>query len=154
MERLQADVARLQSLSRNTLPLGTPVDRLASDARSWFGTLGHGMEREILRHDDAFESGLVSTLSSVKSDQMLDCAAAVRRTLLSRMKCWVSASWQRLQHLWIGAKVLKSGWKTGISEGRIQSVTGNDVAIERLPGLCLSQTPYLLNRLRLPVDSE
>ena len=30
--------------------------------------------------------------------------------------------------------MIKSGWKTGVSEGRIQAVAGSDVVIERLPG--------------------
>jgi hypothetical protein len=41
----------------------------------------------------------------------------------------------------VGAKVIKSGWKTGLSEGRIAQVGGTDVVIERLPGYPLE---YLL----------
>jgi hypothetical protein len=41
----------------------------------------------------------------------------------------------------VGARVIKSGWKTGVSEGRIQAVAGTDVVIERLPGFPLD---YLL----------
>jgi hypothetical protein len=33
----------------------------------------------------------------------------------------------------VGMRVIKSGWKTGITEGRVQSVIGNQVRIERLP---------------------
>lgn len=33
----------------------------------------------------------------------------------------------------VGMRVMKSGWKTGITEGRIRSVTGSAVTIERLP---------------------
>lgn len=34
----------------------------------------------------------------------------------------------------VGMTVVKSGWKTGISEGRVQQITDSDVVIERLPG--------------------
>ncbi len=55
INRLRAEIDRLQSASRNPLPIGTATDRLADDLRGWFDTLGYRIEKEIKRTDEVFE---------------------------------------------------------------------------------------------------
>ena len=45
IERLRAEVDRLQAVSRNPLPDRHAVDYLASQMRAWFETLGYRFER-------------------------------------------------------------------------------------------------------------
>jgi predicted NACHT family NTPase len=55
IERLRAEVDRLQAVSRNPLPDGTPVDYLASQTRAWFETLGYRFESYNQRVESYFE---------------------------------------------------------------------------------------------------
>jgi hypothetical protein len=77
--------------------------------------------------------GLVTTLSRVISDQTLDCAA-LRLTLPVADEVLGIGKLAAPAAPIVGARVIKSGWKTGLSEGRVQSVMGSDVTIGRLPG--------------------
>lgn len=53
--RLQAEVNRLQAVSREALPEGTPADYLAQQMRAWFETLGYRFETHDIRAEDYFE---------------------------------------------------------------------------------------------------
>ena len=55
IERLRAEVDRLQAVSRNPLPDGTPVDYLASQMRAWFETLGYRFESYSEHAESYFE---------------------------------------------------------------------------------------------------
>lgn len=55
LAKLQAEVQRLQSVSREPLPHGTAADQLARDLRGWFSALGYSPEREIERSDKDFK---------------------------------------------------------------------------------------------------
>ena len=53
--RLQAEVDRLQAVSRNPWPDGTPMDYLASQMRAWFETLGYRFESYSVHAESHFE---------------------------------------------------------------------------------------------------
>lgn len=55
VEQLKAEVSRLQAISRDILPQGTPNDLLAQQMRGWFQTLGYAFESHNVRTDDHFE---------------------------------------------------------------------------------------------------
>ena len=55
INRLQAEVNRLQNISRENLPLGTVVDYLAYQMKSWFQTLGYSFESHEILDNDYFE---------------------------------------------------------------------------------------------------
>lgn len=55
LAKLQAEVHRLESISRDPLPHGTAADQLAHDLRGWFSALGYSREREIERSDKDFK---------------------------------------------------------------------------------------------------
>jgi hypothetical protein len=55
LAKLQSEVQRLQSVSREPLPHGTAADQLARDLRGWFSALGYSPEREIERSDNGFK---------------------------------------------------------------------------------------------------
>ena len=79
------------------------------------------------------EHGIVATLSGAVGDPRLDCAAVPLMTPASAEVLGIGILVPTAPPV-VGARVLKSGWKTGVSEGRIQAVVGSDVIIERLPG--------------------
>ncbi len=53
--RLQSEVDRLQSASRERLPQGTAADYLAQQLRAWFKTLNYNFESHTIQVDDYFE---------------------------------------------------------------------------------------------------
>jgi predicted NACHT family NTPase len=55
IERLQTEVDRLQAVSHNPLPDGTPADYLASQMRPWFETLGYRFESHSVHTEAHFE---------------------------------------------------------------------------------------------------
>jgi hypothetical protein len=106
----------------------------------WFLTCRHVIARQngtivasdtILQPDAA--AGIIGDLSQVVADVTLDCAAFKLTVGASDDVLGVGKLALHAAPI-VGMRVLKSGWKTGISEGRIQQVNGNEVVIERLPG--------------------
>lgn len=85
----------------------------------------------ILQPDAA--NGVIATLATVRSDQALDCAA-VRLGIFAADEVLGIGTLTTRTAPAVGMRVIKSGWKTGVSEGRIRGVAGNQVIIERLPG--------------------
>ena len=55
LTRLQHEVNRLQSMTRDDLPVGSPVDYLAQQMKGWFETLGYLFERYERRNDESLE---------------------------------------------------------------------------------------------------
>jgi hypothetical protein len=49
IERLKAEVTRLQAISRAPLPQGDAVDNLARQLREWFHAIGYGLEWDVRR---------------------------------------------------------------------------------------------------------
>jgi hypothetical protein len=78
-------------------------------------------------------NGVVATLAGALFDQSLDCAAALLSVPASNEVLGLGTLAPATSPT-AGMKVIKSGWKTGVSEGVIQTVNGTDVIIERLPG--------------------
>lgn len=76
--------------------------------------------------------GVIATLAGAISDPILDCAAVPVAVPVSDEVLGIGRLAPASAPI-VGARVIKSGWKTGISEGRIRAVAGTDVIIERLP---------------------
>jgi predicted NACHT family NTPase len=53
--RLKVEVARLQSVSRESLPVGTAIDYLAQQMKGWFETLGYSFENYQFRNEYSLE---------------------------------------------------------------------------------------------------
>ena len=77
--------------------------------------------------------GVIATLGTVVFDVGLDCAAISLAVPVVDEVLGIGTLAPAVAPA-AGMRVIKSGWKTGVSEGRIQAVAGNDVVIERLPG--------------------
>lgn len=78
-------------------------------------------------------NGAVATLAAAVADATLDCAAAKLLVASADEILGIGTPSPCIAPA-AGMRVIKSGWKTGVSEGRIQQVVGTDVVIERLPG--------------------
>jgi hypothetical protein len=83
---------------------------------------------------------VIATLAATVTDPVLDCAAVALAIPASEEILGIGKLAAANLPV-VGTRVIKSGWKTGVSEGRIQAVAGIDVLIERLPGYPLE---YLL----------
>jgi len=55
IERLQAEVKRLQVLSREPLPQGEPIDNLARQLREWLQAANYSVEGDVVRHSEYAE---------------------------------------------------------------------------------------------------
>ena len=78
-------------------------------------------------------AGVIATLAGTMGDPVLDCAAVPLTLPTSDEVLGIGRLMPATMPV-VGMRVMKSGWKTGVSEGRIQVVNGTDVLIERLPG--------------------
>lgn len=120
---------------------GTLGMALTSDGVDrWLLTCRHVLERPngtLVASDRILQpnavNGVIATLAGVLDDLVLDCAAA-RLLVGSADEILAVGIVAPCIPPVAGMRVIKSGWKTGLSEGRIQQVVGNDVVIERLPG--------------------
>jgi predicted NACHT family NTPase len=70
IERLRAEVDRLQAVSRNPLPNGTPADYLASQMRAWFETLGYRFE-SYSQHDESYFEWIIDVPARRGHDRIL-----------------------------------------------------------------------------------
>jgi hypothetical protein len=77
--------------------------------------------------------GAIATLAGLLGDVGLDCAA-VRLDVAASAEILGIGTPAACRAPMVGMRVVKSGWKTGVSEGRIQQVNGNDVVVEPLAG--------------------
>ena len=84
--------------------------------------------------------GPVATLANARQDALRDCAAAQLGVPGSREVLGLGPLTAAVPPA-VGMRVVKSSWRTGVSEGRIQQVNGDEVIIERLPGFSFA---YLL----------
>ena len=80
----------------------------------------------------ALANGTIATLATVVSDSALDCAAVPLAIPVSSEVLGIGGLAHAIPPVPM-MRVMKSGWKTGVSEGRIQAVVGTDVIIERFP---------------------
>lgn len=112
---------------------------LTSDGTDrWLLTALHVLARPngtIVATDRLFQpnaaAGVIATLASAVGDAALDCAA-VPLTLPVSDEVLGLGSLTAAAAPVVGQRVMKSGWKTGVTEGRVESVVGTDVVIQRL----------------------
>jgi hypothetical protein len=135
----------VQSATLDAGTLGMIVTSNGADR--WLLTARHVVTRRdgtLVTNDVLFQpdaaGGSIGSLSNVLTDVNLDCAA-VKLTVGASNE--VLGIGQLRPHVapTVGMRVLKSAWKTGISEGVIQQVNGSEVLIQRLPQY---PTDYLL----------
>jgi hypothetical protein len=120
---------------------GTLGAVLTSDGQDrWLLTCRHVVARpdnrivitdSILQPDIA--NGAIATLAGALADQALDCAAA-RLQVSSSDEVLGLGKPTAFKAPTVGMRVVKSGWKTGVTEGQIRQLSGNEVVIERLAG--------------------
>jgi hypothetical protein len=78
-------------------------------------------------------AGAIASMAAAVGDALLDCVA-VPVLLPSSDEVMGIGRPAPVKPPAVGMRVVKSGWKTGISEGRIRQVNGTEVVIELLPG--------------------
>ena len=83
-------------------------------------------------HQPDATKGVIATLANVVSDARLDCAAVQIALPVSDEILGLGRPTPAAPPV-VGARVLKSGWKTGVSEGRVQAVAGTDVTLSACP---------------------
>ena len=134
-------------LPDNNSEAGTLGMVLTDGVDQWLLTCHHVLARPssvLVQSDRVFQpngtNGVVATLAGVIADPALDCAAVKLLVAASDEVIGIGKLSARVLPV-VGMRVVKSGWKTGVSEGQIAQVTGDDVIIERLPGYPLD---YLL----------
>ena len=130
-----------QMFQQDSNQAGTIGTFLTSDGVDrWLVTCFHVLARQngsIVGTDRLVQptlaNGVVATLANVNGDPVLDCAAVLLALPVADEGLGIGAL-APLRAPVVGTRVIKSGWKTGVSEGRIQAVAGTDVIIGRLPG--------------------
>ena len=135
----------------DTNEAGTLGMALTSDGTDrWLLTARHVLARangmlvatdRVLQPNPA--NGAIATLAGALDDAVLDGVAVKLLVGSADEILGIGATPPAIAPV-AGTRVIKSGWKTGVSEGRIQQVLGDDVVIERLPGYPLD---YLLASL-------
>jgi hypothetical protein len=121
-----------------TLQAGTLGMVLSSDGSDrWLLTARHVIARAngslaatdmVMQPDDA--RGSIGSLADVVSDPTLDCAAVKLTVSASRLVLGLGEL-VAAKLPGVGMTVMKSGWKTGVSEGIVDQVNGNEVIIRR-----------------------
>lgn len=121
-----------------TLQAGTLGMVLTSDGSDrWLLTSRHVIARAngslmsldtVLQPDHA--RGSIGILGDVVSDQTLDCAAVKLTVSASRLVLGLGELVAAKPPA-VGMTVMKSGWKTGVSEGIVDQINGNEVIIRR-----------------------
>lgn len=132
----------------HTLQAGTLGMILTSDgADRWLLTSRHVLARSdgsLVSADMVLqpgkEHGSIGTLADVVSNRTLDCAA-VKLTVGSSPRVLGLGMVAAAKVPTTGMTVMKSGWKTGVSEGIVEQVVGHEVIIRRGPD---SPDDYLL----------
>lgn len=111
---------------------------LTDGADRWLLTCLHVVARRdgnIVASDEVSQPdasrGSIARLHSVRFDQSLDCAA-VKLVVPSVTEVLGIGGLAAITAPVVGMQVIKSGWKTGVTHGRIESVIGPDVAIALL----------------------
>lgn len=128
----------LQSTTGEAGTLGMVVTSDGLDR--WLLTCHHVLARrdlslvqgDMVLQPDA-TNGPIATLGTARADSGRDCAAAQLTVPASDVILGLGSP-VAFRPPVVGMNVIKSGWKTGVSEGRIQRVLGDEVIIERRPG--------------------
>jgi hypothetical protein len=139
--RLSAGAWRHTDLSTGQQCGGTLGMVLTSNGVDrWLLTCLHVLARtngQVVPADRVFQPdaahGAIATLATARVDPALDCAAVLLTVLASDEVIDIGRLAASARPV-VGTRVIKSGWKTGVPEGRVQLVSGSDVFIERLPG--------------------
>jgi hypothetical protein len=134
----RALVGGVQIVQGQTFEAGTLGLVLTSDGTDrWALTCWHVLARPgvgVVDGDPVFQpdqhTTAIGLADAERTDRLLDCAAV--RTSLPAMDSVLGLGCVTAHRAPVaGMRVVKSGWMTGITEGRVRSVAGDVVTIER-----------------------